>query len=117
MIDNDNQFFGSDIEKLVYDWLTQHGIRFRFQSSLSGGYYSLGGMVVDFILTERNTAIRVMGEYYHQGVEPEGKAIIQREQLEAMGYIVVDCWGEDILSNIDEVMSKAILGIEMLRGV
>ena len=104
----------SDIERIVYDWLTRHKIDFQFQTSMSGGFYELGGIVVDFLLPERGIAIRVMGEYYHRGAVPEGKAEIQREELTAMGWIVVDCWGDDLKERLDETMTKAIRGEEML---
>jgi len=104
----------TDIEKLALDWLDRHGIDYLFQTSLSGGYYELGGIVCDILLPDRWIAMRVMGEYWHKGVVPEGKADVQREMLEAMGWTVVDIWGEDILNNLDETMSKAILGVEML---
>ena len=104
----------TDIERLALNWLDKHRIDYLFQTSLAGGYYELGGMVIDILLPDRWIAIRVMGEYWHKGVEPEGKAIIQREQLEAMGWTVVDCWGEDLQSRLDETMSKAILGEEVL---
>ena len=106
----------SDIERLVYNWLTAHKIDFKFQTSLSGGFFSLGGMVVDFLIPDIWVAIRVMGEYWHRGVLPEGKAVLQREQLEAMGWTVVDLWGEDILDpdRLEQAMNLALQGREML---
>ena len=107
----------TDLELIVIEWLERHKIPFESQSSLAGGYFSLGGMVVDFLLPDRRIAIRVMGEYWHKGVEPEGKAIIQREQLEAMGWTVVDIWGStlDTAERIEQTMSRAIKGEEMLQ--
>jgi len=103
----------SDIEAIVYDYLTKRGISFRFQTSLAGGFYELGGSVVDF-LVEPNLAWRVMGEYYHRGVIPEGKDIIQKEMLTGLGYVVVDLWGDDIKDRLEQTMRLALQGQEML---
>lgn len=105
----------TDIEELCYRWLVRHGIEFEFQSSLSGGYFELGGSVVDFLLRDRGIAIRCMGEYWHQRVTQQGRDTIQREQLEALGWTVVDIWGSDLKERLTETMEKALLGEEMLR--
>jgi len=106
-------FFASDIEILVIRWLDKHGIEYQFQTSLMGGFYSLGGAVVDFIIPEGNLAWRVMGEYYHLQVEIRSHDAIQREMLTAMGFTVVDIWGEDVLKRIDVTLNKALMGEEM----
>ncbi len=105
----------SDIEKLVLQWLIKHRIVFQFATSLGGGFYELGGAVVDFLLPERNLAWRVMGEYWHRGVVPEGKDAIQREMLTAEGWTVVDLWSSDIESRLEETLTKALRGEEMLK--
>ena len=107
----------SDIEIIVYNWLVRHKVAFSFQSSLSGGYYELGGSVVDFLLEERNIAIRVFGEYWHRGVEVSGRDLIQKENLSAMGLTVVDLWGDDLKdpARLEQTMQLALLGQEMLR--
>jgi len=110
----DIPFFASDIEILVIKWLDKHGIEYQFQSSINGGFYSLGGAVVDFIIGE--LAWRVMGEYYHQQVEIRSHDAIQREMLTAMGFIVIDIWGEDVLNRIDETLNKALMGEEIPHG-
>ncbi len=104
----------TDIEKLVYDWLVKHKIAFTFQSSLSGGRFELGGSVVDFILDNRNIAIRVLGEYWHRGVSKSGQDLIQREMLNELGYIVVDLWSTDIEDHLEQTMRLALQGREML---
>lgn len=106
----------TDIEAIVVEWLQRHKIKFQFQTSLLGGYFALGGAVVDILLEEGNIAIRIMGEYYHRGIEPEGKAVIQREMLEAEGWTVVDIWGEDIENpvRLEQAMRLALQGQEML---
>ena len=105
----------TDIEAVVINWLNRHKIDFQFQTSLAGGYFALGGAVVDFILPDRRIAIRVSGEYWHRGVVPEGKAEIQREQLTALGWTVVDVWGDDLINRLEETMRLALLGQEMLK--
>ena len=104
----------SDIETIVYNYLVRHKIVFQFATSLAGGFYELGGAVVDF-LVEPNLAWRVMGEYYHRGVTKEGSDLIQREMLEGLGYIVVNIWGDDIKDRLEETMRLALQGEEMLK--
>jgi len=103
----------TNIEALVVGWLNRHKIEYQFQTSLSGGFYELGGAVVDF-LVEPNLAWRVMGEYWHQGVEKSGSDVIQREMLEAEGWIVIDLWGDDLENRLNETLTKAIRGEQML---
>ena len=103
----------SDLEALVYNFLVRRNIPFDFQTSLAGGFYSLGGAVVDFII--RDLAWRVMGEYFHKGVEKTGSDIIQREQLVAMGYTVVDLLADDLENRLNETLTLALQGQEMLK--
>ncbi len=105
----------TDIETICYNWLTRRGIPFRFQTSLSGGFYQLGGAVVDFLLDERNLAWRIFGEYYHRGVTKEGSDLIQKEMLTELGWRVVDIWGDDVKDRTDEVLRLALEGREVLR--
>ena len=105
----------SNIEEIVFRWLTKRKISFEFQTSLSGGIFELGGAVVDFLLRERGLAWRVMGEYYHRGVEKTGSDIIQKEMLSALGWQVCDLWSDDLLNQLEETMQLALQGREMLR--
>ena len=106
---------GTDIEIIVINWLRGRRIEFRFQTSLRGGFFQLGGAVVDFLLPDLNLAWRVFGEYWHRGVEKEGSDIIQKEMLIGLGWTVVDLWGDDIKDNTDETLSLALEGQEVLR--
>ena len=107
----------TDIEQIVYDWLTARNIPFRFQSALMGGFYQLGGAVVDVIITDRNLAWRIQGEYWHRGVSKTGQDILQREMLNELGYTVVDLLSDDLEdpTRRDETLTKALRGEEMLR--
>lgn len=105
----------SDIEAIVARWLDRHKIVYDFQSVYAGGFYELGGAVVDFRLPNRNILLRVHGEYWHRRVPQEGRDLIQKELLESMGYRVVDLWGSDLEDRLDETMTKALRGEEMLR--
>ena len=109
-------FFASDLEIIVIKWLEKNKIRYRFQTSLMGGFYQLGGAVVDFIIEDGNLAWRVMGEYWHEGVEARGRDTIQREMLTAMGFVVVDIYGEDLRKRLNVTLRKALRGEEMPRG-
>ena len=103
----------TDIEKIVLQYLINHRIVFQFATSLRGGFFELGGAVVDF-LVEPNLAWRIMGEYWHRGVIPEGKDLIQREMLTGLGYVVVDLWSDDLTDRLEETMRLALEGREML---
>lgn len=105
----------TDIEAIIYNYLTRRKIPFEFQTSLAGGFYELGGSVIDFLFPERGLAWRIFGEYWHKGVQKTGADIIQKENLAAMGLVVVDIWSSDIESRLDETLSKALQGIEMLK--
>ena len=104
----------SDLEQVVFDFLTKRNIAFDFQTSLAGGLFALGGAVVDFIV-EPNLAWRIMGEYYHRGIEKTGSDTIQKETLSALGYTVVDIWADDIQNRLDETLTLALQGQEMIR--
>ena len=105
----------TDVEKLVYDFLVRRKIPFEFQTSLSGGIYELGGSVIDFLLREQRLAWRVFGEYWHRGVQKSGSDAIQKENLSAMGWTVVDLWSDDLENRLTETLTKALQGIEMLE--
>lgn len=109
------QLVMSDIETIVYDYLVRRGIVFQFATSLRGGFYQLGGAVVDFLLPARMLAWRVMGEYWHRSVVKEGSDIIQKELLSELGYVTVDIWGDDIENRLEETMRLALRGEEVLR--
>jgi len=104
----------SDIEQVVFDFLTKRNIAFDFQTWLSGGLFALGGTVVDFIV-EPNLAWRIMGEYYHRGIEKTGSDTIQRETLSALGYVVVDIWADDIENRLEKTLRLALQGQEMIK--
>jgi len=108
--------FASDLEIIVIRWLEKNKIEYKFQTSLMGGFYELGGAVVDFIIEDGNLAWRVMGEYYHLQVDIRGHDAIQREMLTAMGFIVVDIFGEDLKNRLDETLTRALRGEEMPHG-
>lgn len=103
----------SDIERIAFNWLVRRGVDFQFQTSLMGGIFSLGGAVVDFIIGL--IVWRVMGTYWHQGVEKTGQDTIQKELLIAMGYTVVDIWAEDLENRAEQTLTLALSGEEMLR--
>lgn len=105
----------TDIEAIVVGWLSKRNIVFDFQTSLRGGFYQLGGAVVDFLLPARRLAWRIFGEYWHRGVTKEGSDIIQREMLTELGWVVVDLWSDDIESRLEETLRLALMGQEVLR--
>ncbi len=105
----------TDVEAIVYRWLIQKKVEFQFQTSLRGGFYQLGGAVVDFLLPIQNLAWRIFGEYWHRGVTKEGSDTLQREMLGELGWTVVDLWSDDIENRLEETLQLALLGQEVLR--
>ena len=110
------QLVATEPERIVMDYLKRNKIDFQFQTSLAGGFYSLGGAVVDF-LVEPNLAWRVMGLYWHRGVSKSGADTIQKEMLMSLGYVVVDLWESDLKdpARLEQTMRLALQGIEMLQ--
>jgi len=107
----------SDIEMIVLRWLDGKGIvDYEFQSSLLGGYYELGGSVVDVLFPERLLAWRIQGDYWHKQISQRARDDIQREMLEAQGWTVIDIWGSDLDTpeRVNETLTKALQGGEML---
>lgn len=109
------QQVASGPEQLVIKWLDEHGFqgRYSFQTIFGGGRTQLGGMTLDFLIKDLSLAIRIQGTYYHQGTEIEGRDLIQKQQLMAMGLMVVDVWEHDLYQNIDQVMELAMAGQEL----
>ena len=107
----------TDIEGLVLAWLERHKIVYEFQSSLLGGWYSLGGSVIDFLFPDRRLAWRIMGEYWHRGVEKTGSDLIHKELLENIGWTVVDLWESDLKDprRLEQAMGLALQGEEILH--
>ena len=105
----------TDLEAIVVRWLDRHKIDYQFQSSLMGGYYELGGSVVDILLPARGLAWRIQGEYWHQRVSQVGRDMVQKELLSGLGWQVIDIWGRDVHNRLNETMTKALRGEEMLK--
>jgi len=103
----------STLEKLVYNWLVQREIPFRTQVKMFG-ISEIGSATIDFIIDERNLALRCMGEYWHSSFESKARDELGKEQLINAGYNVVDLWEEDLSEeNIDRTMELALQGVEI----
>ena len=114
-MDNVYQFL-SELEKKVFNWLSKRDIPFTTQKQMFGIAGEAGSATVDFIIGERNLALRVMGSYWHSGLESKARDAFGREQLVNKGYIVVDLWEEDLSSDkIQHTMELALEGVEALR--
>jgi len=114
MQDANMYFLLNNLERIVYNWLIKHSILFTAQAPMFGAG-ELGSATVDFILTERNIVLRIMGGYWHTGLEVNARDLLGREKLTEAGYTVVDVWEDDINRNLDAVMELAIAGQEMLK--
>ena len=108
--------FLSDLEKKVYNWLTRNDIPFTTQQRMFGTAGEVGSAVIDFILGERNIALRIMGSYWHSTLEAKARDEFGKEQLVNQGYIVIDLWEERLDDdNIENTMRLALEGIEVFR--
>ena len=106
--------FLNNLEKVVASWLVKRGIAFQTQAPMFG-IGELGSATVDFILVERNVAIRTMGRYWHSGLGVNARDLLGREKLTEAGYTVVDVWEENLTAGkINSTMELAIQGQEML---
>ena len=115
MADDVYQFL-SDLEKKVYNWLVEHKILFTTREKMFGYSGELGSATIDFVLTEFNIVLRVMGEYWHSKPESIARDAFGKEQLINRGYIVVDLWEEDLTDErLDRTMELAIQGVEVPR--
>lgn len=113
-----NQYdFLSELEKKVYNWLLKNKIPFTTQQPMFGVSGEVGSAVVDFILTERNIVLRIMGSYYHSGLPSKARDELGRERLINEGYIVVDIWEENLVTpeKVESTMRLALEGIEVFK--
>lgn len=108
--------FLSDLEKKVYSWLVENEIPFESQQRMFGTAGELGSATIDFIIIERNLALRIMGSYWHSSFEAKARDQFGKEQLLEQGYEVVDLWEEHLTGEeIERTMLLALQGIEVLR--
>jgi very-short-patch-repair endonuclease len=113
-VDNEYQFLSS-LEKKVYLWLTNNDIPFTTQERMFGLAGELGSATVDFIIPDRNLALRVMGSYFHSTFEAKARDEFGKEQLVNAGYIVVDLKEENLSDEkIENTMKLALQGQEAL---
>lgn len=111
----DYQFLSS-LEKKVWDWLVKNNIPFDTERTFLAESRELGSAVVDFVIPDRNLLLRVMGSYWHSGLEAEARDDLSKERLMGQGWIVVDLWEENLTDEkIENTMRKAIEGQEILK--
>ena len=114
MQDANMYFLLNNLERIVYNWLIKHSILFTAQAPMFGAG-ELGSATVDFILTERNIVLRIMGGYWHSGLETNARDLLGKEKLAEVGYTVVDVREENLTAGkIDNTMELAISGQEAL---
>lgn len=112
---SDYQFLSS-LEKKVWDWLVKNNIPFQTERVMLAEARELGSAVVDFYIPDRNLVLRVMGSYYHSGIQSQARDILGKERLIGAGYIVVDLHEENLTDEkIEKTMTLALQGQEMLR--
>jgi very-short-patch-repair endonuclease len=107
--------FLSSLEQKVYLWLTRKNIFFNTQETMFGYSGEVGSATVDFIVPDRNLAIRIMGSYYHSTFEAKARDLLGKERLLSSGYQVVDIREESLADEkIENTMKLALLGQEAL---
>jgi very-short-patch-repair endonuclease len=114
-MDNVYEFL-STLEKKVFNWLSKREIPFTTQEPMFGIAGEAGSATVDFIIGERHLALRVMGSYWHSGLEAEARDLFGKEQLINDGYTVVDLREEDLTDDkITHTLELALEGVETIR--
>ena len=99
---------GSIPELLVLDWLDRNKIDYEFQVWLPDAHTRL-----DFLIHPRAIALRIQGEYWHRPEDQNDRAV--RYALTLMGFKVIDAFENQIYTNLDIVMQRAIAGMEVGR--
>lgn len=106
----------SSLEKKVYDWLVKNNIPFNTQQTMFGMPSELGSATVDFIIPDRNLALRVLGGYWHSTLTAKARDELGKERLIAIGYSVVDLHEENLTDEkIENTMTLAMRGEEALK--
>jgi very-short-patch-repair endonuclease len=83
-----------------------NGLSFRRQ-------HAIGPYIVDFCAIKAKIIIELDGS---QHLEQEGYDAERTKYLEAQGYTVLRFWNNDVLNNLDGVMSAIIHALEDVRG-
>ena len=108
--------FLSSLEKKVWDWLVKNNIPFDTERTFLAESGELGSARVDFVIPDRNLLLRVMGSYFHSGLEAKARDELSKERLMGQGYNVVDLWESDLTDEkIENTMRKALRGEEIIR--
>jgi len=114
-VDNTYDFLSS-LEKKVHDWLTKNDILFSTQETMFGSYGELGSATVDFIIPDRNLALRVMGSFWHSSMEAKARDEFGKERLINQGYTVVDLYEENLSDDkVEKTLRLALQGQEVLK--
>lgn len=87
----------TELESKVGDWLTNQEIEFNFESSLQNGRVDLNNMIVEFILSD-DIALRIK----------KADDTVEKVILTQMGYKVADLKEEDLITDLDSTLIKAI---------
>lgn len=103
---------GTAPERLVFGWLKRHHFMFEYQTPLMGGRVP-GGAIVDFIIYDKSPPIVIrVQSYWHEAAVVRWNDQIQRDGLEALGYVVEDVWEREIntVERVDSKMRQIIFG-------
>ncbi len=87
----------TELESKVSDWLTNQEIDFDFESSLQNGRVDLQNMIVEFILADY-TVLRIK----------KAEDTIEKVILEQMGFRVAGLKEEELITDLDSTLVKAI---------
>lgn len=109
-------FPGSNLEWLVYRWLSASNVEFLFQVPIAGGRVEKGGIIADFVLTDRipPVILRAQGFHWHgESTSSRARDLEQKLVLTDLGFEVVDLRESDLTTNLDYAMRQAIAGLQI----
>jgi G:T-mismatch repair DNA endonuclease (very short patch repair protein) len=99
--------WGSLPEKLVFAWLWQKGVPFRFQDNFPDcpDTLTVEDFRPDFVLPQFKVIIEVQGEYWHSMPEQAEKDAYKFAVYEYMGWKCYWMWETEILTDLATLMS------------
>lgn len=111
---------GSDIEWLVYWWLTAHGIDFEYTPTLPGiPHGDVRPNKPDFLVKDRTPplVVEVQGDYFHYSTTRlRSVALARKQAYYAMGFRdVVYVRGMDLTASLNDTMRSALQGVQMFK--
>jgi hypothetical protein len=106
---------GSDLEWMVYWWLTSKGIPFDYQVPFGGGRVT-GGQMFDFLVKDRVPPLVLgpQGEYWHYASQEKRQHTMDLKlEAQRAGFPVVFMREQDLRMSLESTMTAALAGIQL----